>query len=576
MSSTDDLWQRFNELEFDNTEKVKLCYAIKQRSSNTEEKKHLEFEINALHFEDNMNRLLDPSLSVPSLSYDKEMIENAIKCFKDSSDRESGEYYERCYYDTPCIHDKWRYALCCWIVKQEPKFLKDASDSLFKSIEICLEQRKHKECTSLLVTLFNFSRYYGLFGGKEGTQQRDKIIKEAFGLLDELKEAKLPHFMIDVVKVLSQIKRGISAHKAAELISLLRNESNAYREMNNVKFSRSILEASLEVCNLLEDSQKEKERQNIYRMLAECYEDDADLELKKQGGNKVLAYTLYRQSIEWYRKSNDNSKVEKVTQKIASINLIGMMDVDEIITLKPSIQFRGSNGYELIREILNYAEASVQSVSRTIDEVEQELDEHPLPLALPNVIVGEKYPVAYNDDEESIIKSQTVTALKTQIQEEDQHKSTSVQELEDNKRILPEHFVKFLSDKGLEGDLQKLISHGIERHFAKDYVSSIHILIPQVEATLRDLLSSKGFKPLQIKEKDNVMDLELGKMLTKEDTKRLLKEDFRKYLYVKFADQKGMNLRNGVSHRLLPYAEFEHANSLATILAILLITERLI
>jgi GTPase SAR1 family protein len=230
----------------------------------------------------------------------------------------------------------------------------------------------------------------------------------------------------------------------------------------------------------------------------------------------------------------------------------------------------------LIREILNYAEASVQSVSRTIDEVEQELDEHPLPLALPNVIVGEKYPVAYNDDEESIIKSQTVTALKTQIQEEDQHISTSVQELEDNKRILPEHFVKFLSDKGLEGDLQKLISHGIERHFAKDYVSSIHILIPQVEATLRDLLSSKGFKPLQIKEKDNVMDLELGKMLTKEDTKRLLKEDFRKYLYVKFADQKGMNLRNGVSHRLLPYAEFEHANSLATILAILLITERLI
>ena len=34
------------------------------------------------------------------------------------------------------------------------------------------------------------------------------------------------------------------------------------------------------------------------------------------------------------------------------------------------------------------------------------------------------------------------------------------------------------------------------------------------------------------------MDLELGKMLTKEDTKRLLKEDFRKYLYVNFADQK--------------------------------------
>ena len=93
MSSIDDLWQRFNELEFDNTEKVKLCYAIKQRSSNTEEKKHLEFEINALHFEDNMNTF-DPSLSVPSLSYDKEMIPECNSHFN-SSDRESGEYYER-------------------------------------------------------------------------------------------------------------------------------------------------------------------------------------------------------------------------------------------------------------------------------------------------------------------------------------------------------------------------------------------------------------------------------------------------------------------------------------------------
>ena len=48
----------------------------------------------------------------------------------------------------------------------------------------------------------------------------------------------------------------------------------------------------------------------------------------------------------------------------------------------------------------------------------------------------------------------------------------------------------------------------------------------------------------------------LGNMLTDEKTKGLLGEEFANYLDLKFTDQKGINLRNDVSHGLLDDKHF--------------------
>ena len=45
-------------------------------------------------------------------------------------------------------------------------------------------------------------------------------------------------------------------------------------------------------------------------------------------------------------------------------------------------------------------------------------------------------------------------------------------------------------------------------------------------------------------------------MLTDEKTKGLLGEEFANYLDLKFTDQKGINLRNDVSHGLLDDKHF--------------------
>jgi hypothetical protein len=73
--------------------------------------------------------------------------------------------------------------------------------------------------------------------------------------------------------------------------------------------------------------------------------------------------------------------------------------------------------------------------------------------------------------------------------------------------------------------LLKLIAQGIERHFEGDYISSIHVLIPQVEVTLRYLLNKKGINTLKTKG-DVKMDNELGGLLRDAAYGNALQEDF--------------------------------------------------
>ena len=65
---------------------------------------------------------------------------------------------------------------------------------------------------------------------------------------------------------------------------------------------------------------------------------------------------------------------------------------------------------------------------------------------------------------------------------------------EDDGRISADDHVRRVMSSGLRfGHAgEALIRVGIERHYEGDYASSVHILLPQVESTLRALLEHKG------------------------------------------------------------------------------------
>lgn len=99
-----------------------------------------------------------------------------------------------------------------------------------------------------------------------------------------------------------------------------------------------------------------------------------------------------------------------------------------------------------------------------------------------------------------------------------------------------------------------LIKKAIIDHFDHDYISSIHILVPQIEVTLRAVLSSKGIIPLKIEKEGKearIYENELGGLLV---------------------DVTGINLRNKVSHGLMDsIEEFNHPISYSLIHVLLML-----
>ncbi len=75
------------------------------------------------------------------------------------------------------------------------------------------------------------------------------------------------------------------------------------------------------------------------------------------------------------------------------------------------------------------------------------------------------------------------------------------------------------------------------------------------------------------KANENLIENELGGLLEKEEVVNLLGNDLITYLKVKFTDPDGINLRNDVSHALLPLSEFNHTISLSLIHVILILTK---
>jgi hypothetical protein len=157
----------------------------------------------------------------------------------------------------------------------------------------------------------------------------------------------------------------------------------------------------------------------------------------------------------------------------------------------------------------------------------------------------------------------------------------AVKGLEDEGKISEKPFIEFVSSCNFLNEISRsLISRGITQHFQQDYISSIHILIPQIEVVLRSLLIAKGIIPLKLdKKKDKpvlINENELGGLLETEHVKCFLGENDTKYMKVKFIDQNGINLRNKVSHGLVNSADdFNHATSYSLIHVIMMLAKKL-
>jgi hypothetical protein len=115
------------------------------------------------------------------------------------------------------------------------------------------------------------------------------------------------------------------------------------------------------------------------------------------------------------------------------------------------------------------------------------------------------------------------------------------------------------------------LAEGLQAYEAEDYTKAISVLIPQVEAMLRELLKILGV-PIRKGNRRSGAFSELKNMndiladLRVEDA---IEEDLLFFLRIVFIDKRGWNLRNEFAHGALPAGAFNRATASVVMMALL-------
>ena len=106
-------------------------------------------------------------------------------------------------------------------------------------------------------------------------------------------------------------------------------------------------------------------------------------------------------------------------------------------------------------------------------------------------------------------------------------------------------------------ETREIIEKGIQLYIKGDYLMSSHLLIPQIEASIRNLTEIVGRPILRRGRNQRIQIRLLDDLLRDEQIVKTLGEDMAFYFRVLLTDQRGWNLRNRVAHGLMRRQDFD-------------------
>ena len=105
-------------------------------------------------------------------------------------------------------------------------------------------------------------------------------------------------------------------------------------------------------------------------------------------------------------------------------------------------------------------------------------------------------------------------------------------------------------------DKKPIIEAGFKAYFDSDHLVAVHLLIPQIEDALRNLVEKTGNSIFKYSRAGSLFLKNLDDILREEAVIEIFGEDITFYLRALLTDQRGWNLRNSVCHGLNPYSSF--------------------
>ncbi|WP_436950436.1 DUF4209 domain-containing protein [Staphylococcus xylosus] len=503
-----------------------------------------------------------------------------IKKFND----EQLKYYEKRLYETNNIFLKVRYSdfLFEYGGKKITKSKYDVSQSLLSSlVYICELYREASNYNSAISRLVEVSL---LMKNQEKLKQAIELIYLRINELDKQNEYSGVNVLSKLVRKILNSKHNdmISKSYLNEIIKVLEKVTKKYFEDKNYDLYRRICKELIKYrkFNLISNeriSRLEEEIGKSYELEAEYQQGrkDKSLLLKAHFLEKAMKHykeigerekinemkILVKRTYEEYEKSNEMSviripiefpkeEIDKVIEDFISSDIQNSLD-------------RIANSNDLIPKI-TVIEEQVDKLSK----------EFPLQDLISKGLLNDGKKIVENTTEED---NKTINFNSNYMN----HLNINVElllkaifdKLISEFEISTEDFMqKFNRWELLDNKNVPFIEHGISRFLEKDYLSALHILVPQFESTVRRMFSKAGYSTTSIRKGNTQQEVTFNEFLFRDDVKSVFGNDVHKLIQIVMVEQSGLNLRNEIAHGLIELSNINYTKCILIIYLFLILT----
>jgi len=124
-----------------------------------------------------------------------------------------------------------------------------------------------------------------------------------------------------------------------------------------------------------------------------------------------------------------------------------------------------------------------------------------------------------------------------------------------------------------DADNLTIIQVGLERFFVGDYVSALHILVPQYEDSLRSIVEQGGQGVVSPRRGEAGWNVQaFGEFFKSELLKSSMPKDMWHYIRIVMVEQTGWNLRNRIAHGLISPQDCTETEAVTVLHLYLLLT----
>lgn len=236
--------------------------------------------------------------------------------------------------------------------------------------------------------------------------------------------------------------------------------------------------------------------------IAESYEDEAKWKLHNYSpGNSVAAH-FYEEALNEYIRfgtSKNSNKINELKLKIKECYKKAMES--EFVEISAPIKIPSNAIEEYVNifddlsiqeslELLAVDSYLLPNVKNLKKQIEKENIEFPLSYILPRSSLRNANVVARSITDNQIFEEHLIQRIYMNYKINCILLGKVFESLKTQKGLDQKTLVDYLDSYDIfEKENVEIISIGIDRYFEKDYVSAIHVLVPQIEAVLRKILA---------------------------------------------------------------------------------------